>query len=103
MSLLRFEALSIEVIGTLIDTERGMLDFLRQAAPAARIRDEVFLHACRNARASPLAHYFPDVLERVWTEVAPEFGLPRQAAAGFRASVAQWPAYPDAMSAMRRL
>ena len=80
-----------------------MVDFLRQAAPGVRIRDEDFLRACRVARASPLADYFPDDLERVWSELAPQFGLPRQAVAGFRASVAQWPAYPDAMSAMRRL
>jgi putative hydrolase of the HAD superfamily len=103
MSLLRFKALSIEVVGTLIDAERGMLDFVRHAAPGRRVRDDDFLRACRVARASPLAGYFPDDLERVWAEVARELGLPRQAAAGFRASVAQWPAMPDAMSAMRRL
>ena len=103
MSLLRFKALSIEVVGTLVDAERGMLDFLRQAAPDTRIRDADFLHACRIARASPLAGYFPDDLERVWSEVAREFGLPRQAATGFRASVAQWPAFPDALPALRRL
>jgi putative hydrolase of the HAD superfamily len=103
MSLLRFKALSIEVVGTLIDAERGMLDFLRQAAPGVRIREDDFLHACRIARASPVADYFPDDLERVWTEVARQFGLPRQAAAGLRASVAQWPACPGAMAAMRRL
>jgi putative hydrolase of the HAD superfamily len=103
MSLLRFQALSIEVVGTVIDVERGMLDYLRQAAPGLRVRDDEFLHACRVARASPLADCFPDDLERVWTEVAREFGLPRQAGAGFRASVAQWPACADAVAALGRL
>lgn len=103
MSLLRFQALSIEVVGTLIDAERGMLDFLRRTAPGVRVADEDFLHACRIARASPLAGYFPDDLERVWTEVAHEFRLPRDAAAGFRDSVAQWPAFADAVAALKRL
>lgn len=103
MSLLQFQALSIEVVGTLIDAERGMLDFLRQAAPGLRIRDEDFLHACHVARASPLAGCFPDDLERIWTEVARQFGLPRQAAAGFRSSVVDWPAFADAVAALKRL
>jgi putative hydrolase of the HAD superfamily len=103
MSLLRFKALSIEVVGTLIDAERGMLEFLRQAAPRTRMRDDDFLRACRHARSSPLAHYFPDDLERVWTELAREFGLPPQAAGDFRSSVARWPAFADAVAALKRL
>jgi putative hydrolase of the HAD superfamily len=102
MSLLRFKALTVEVVGTLIDFERGMLDYLHQAAPAARVSDSEFLEACREARASPLA-FFPDDLERVWRDLAPEFGLPLQAAAGFRASVAQWPAFADSQAALARL
>jgi len=103
MSLLRFKALTFEVVGTLIDFERGMLNYLRQAAPAARVSDCEFLEACREARASPLALFFPDDLERVWHHLAPEFELPLQAAAGFRASVTQWPAFADSVAALARL
>jgi putative hydrolase of the HAD superfamily len=103
MSLLRFKALTIDVVGTLIDHERGMLDYLHAAAPEAHVQGGAFLAACREARASPLALYFPDDLERVWTELAPRFGLPREAAAGFRASIARWPAHADAVHALRRL
>jgi len=103
MSLLRFKALSFEVVGTLIDFERGMLDYLHQAAPAARVSDSEFLQACREARASPLALFFPDDLERVWHDLARQFGLPAQAAAGFRTSVMRWPAFAETVAALKRL
>jgi putative hydrolase of the HAD superfamily len=103
MSLLQFKALSIEVVGTLIDAERGMLDYFRHVAPGARVHGEDFLRACRSALASPLARPLPDDLERVWHELAREFGLPRDDAAGFRASIAQWPAFADSVAALKRL
>jgi len=103
MSLLRFKALTIDVVGTLIDFERGMLDYLHAAAPEANVRDGEFLAAYREARASPLALYYPDDLGRVWTDLARQFGLPLEAAAGFRASVTHWPAYADTVLALKRL
>lgn len=103
MSLLQFKALTFDVVGTLIDFERGMLDFLRQTDPQRRVSDSAFLLAYREARASPLALNFPRDLERVWDELAREFRLPPQAAAAFRASALQWPAFADSVSALRRL
>jgi len=103
MSLLRFKALTFDVMGTLIDYERGMLEYLRAAAPAAAVGDAEFLLAYREARASPLALFSPDDLERVWCELAHRFGLPLEAAAGFRASAALWPAFPDSVVALARL
>lgn len=103
MSLLRFKALTIDIVGTLIDSERGLLDFLHQAAPEVHVMGSDFLQAYREARASPLALCFPNDLERVWKELAPQFGLPPQAAAAFRASVEHWPAFADSVAALRRL
>ena len=103
MSLLRFKALTFDVAGTLIDFERGVLDYLHQVAPAANVGDGEFLAAYREARASPLALYYPDDLGRVWTDLARRFGLPPEAAAGFRASVTHWPAYSDTVLALKRL
>jgi putative hydrolase of the HAD superfamily len=103
MSLLRFKAVTIDVVGTLIDFERGMLDYLHRVAPTAKVSDGAFLAAYRESRASPLAQYYPDDLERVWTDLARQFGLPVEAAAGFRASVAHWPAYADSLLALERL
>jgi putative hydrolase of the HAD superfamily len=103
MSLLRFKALTLNVVGTLIDFERGMLDHLRQVAPSASVSDADFLAAYREARASPLALYYPDDLGRVWIELARRFSLPLEAAAGFRASITHWPAYSDTVLALKRL
>jgi putative hydrolase of the HAD superfamily len=103
MSLLRFKALTFDVMGTLIDYERGLLDYLRAVAPAARVGDAEFLAAYREVRASPLALFSPDDLERVWRELARRFDLPAEAAAGFRASAAEWPAFADSVAALRRL
>src|SRR3954471_9096077 len=103
MSLLQFKALTFDVMGTLIDYERGLLDYLHEAAPAARVGDAEFLAAYREVRASPLALFSPDDLDRVWRELARRFGLPAQAAAGFRASAADWPAFADSVAALRRL
>lgn len=103
MSLLRFKAITLGVVGTLIDGERGMLDFLHQAAPEVHVPGSEFLQAVREIRASPLALCFPNDLARVWRELSPRFGLPREAAEGFRDSVSQWPAFPDAVPALRRL
>jgi putative hydrolase of the HAD superfamily len=91
------------VVGTLIDCERGILDYLHAAAPDAQVSDDEFLAACRDARASPLARPFPDDLERLWQVLAAQFDLPREAACGFRASVAYWPAFADAVQSLQRL
>ncbi|MBI5275772.1 MAG: HAD-IA family hydrolase [Burkholderiales bacterium] len=105
MSLLQFKALTFDVVGTLIDFERGMLDYLHRAAPGAPVSDEEFLVAYRTERASPDAIFYPDDLERVWRALAPKLGLPDSgaAAAGFRQSVAQWPAFADSVQALKRL
>lgn len=103
MSLLKFKVLTFDVAGTLIDCRRGVLDYLREVAPDSNVSDRDFLSAYREARASPLALNFPDDLQRVWLELAKRFGLPPQAAAGFRASVAYWPAFGDTLAALKRL
>src|SRR5947208_1934480 len=76
MALSNFKVLTFDVVGTLIDFERGMLDYLRRAVPDATVSDDDFLAAYRNARASANCGAFPDDLERVWNEVAVAVGLP---------------------------
>ena len=43
MRLQDFKVLSFDVVGTLIDFERGMLDYVRLVAPQASVSDEEFL------------------------------------------------------------
>ncbi|MBK9609609.1 MAG: HAD-IA family hydrolase [Betaproteobacteria bacterium] len=105
MSLKDFKVLTFDVVGTLIDFERGMLDYLHRAAPGAALGDEDFLAAYREARASPDSGWFPDDLVRVWHAVAAQHGLPDTAgiAGGFRDAAAGWPAFPDSVAALQRL
>ena len=105
MSLRRFKVLSFDVVGTLIDFERGMLNYLRRYAPGATVSDEDFLIAYRESRASRASGWYPDDLVRVWHELGKVFGLPDTStiAEGFRDSVVEWPPFQDSVDALRRL
>jgi putative hydrolase of the HAD superfamily len=105
MSLKDFKVLTFDVVGTLIDFEGGMLAYLRSAAPDARVTDDDFLAAYRRARADGTSGWYPDDLERCWHAIAPALGLPDNdaIARGLRDSVAQWPAFPDSVDALKRL
>jgi len=105
VSLQHFKVLTFDVVGTLIDFERGMLDFLHSVAPATAVSDEDFLAAYRMARKSADVTWYPDDLVRCWNALAPSLGLPESPAIarGFRDSVRDWPAFPDSVEALERL
>ena len=104
-SLKCFKVLSFDVVGTLIDFERGMLHYLRRSVPESKVTDEAFLEAYRHARTSEAAGPYPDDLVRAWSDVAKAVGLPDTPALaeGFRDSVAEWPAFADSAEALWRL
>ncbi len=104
-SLQDFKVLTFDVVGTLIDFERGMLNYLHEALPDSPVGDEDFLAAYRRARASKEVIAYPDDLVRCWHSIAAELGLPDTAALaqGLRDSVPQWPAFPDSVQALKRL
>jgi putative hydrolase of the HAD superfamily len=101
------KVLTFDVVGTLIDFETGLLAYLRRACgeAAARLDDGAILDAYRLSRDSKEVRRFPDDLERVYMEIAPQLRLPPDAgiARGFARSVRDWPAFPDSVSALRRL
>lgn len=105
MRLSHFQVLTFDVVGTLIDFERGMLDYLRRAVPGSMLSDRAFLDAYRQARKRPNCIAYPDDLEPVWHLIAPQLGLPDtpELARGFRDSVPQWPAFADSVAALQRL
>lgn len=105
MNLKRFKVLTFDVVGTLIDFEGGMLNYLRRRATASAVQEEAFLEAYRKARASETSGWYPDDLVRVWVEMARELGLPedQELAEGFRDSVREWKAFPDSVEALKRL
>lgn len=107
MGLKDFSVLTFDVVGTLIDFEKGITGYLGGVAAEAGVDfdAETALAAYRRARALPEASLFPDDLVRVYRRIAPELGLPvtDAAADGFRASVVDWPAFADSAEALKRL
>lgn len=101
------KVLTFDVVGTLIDFETGILRFLRErcASAAAKLSDGVILDAYRAARGRADVTPFPDDLAPLYRVIAPQLGLPDDAAiAGdFARSARDWPAYPDSVAALARL
>jgi 2-haloacid dehalogenase len=106
----RFEALTFDCYGTLIDWETGILAGLRPSLSAHGISPpddellEVYSRAEAAAEAGPYLRY-REVLARSLREVCRHYGVepPDEAAARFGASVADWPAFPDSSAALARL
>jgi putative hydrolase of the HAD superfamily len=107
MSLNRFKAMTFDVVGTLIDFEQGMINFIRGVDPGTveRLGEERMLDSYRQHRGNTPTKSFPDDLVRVYFAMAPELGLTAtsQLAEGFRDSIKQWPAFPDSVAALKRL
>jgi 2-haloalkanoic acid dehalogenase type II len=106
----RFEALTFDCYGTLIDWETGILAGLRPALAASGVHPsddellEVYSRAEAAAEAGPYRRY-RNILARCHREVCGHFGAePRdEAAAAFGGSVGAWPAFPDSTGALRQL
>jgi putative hydrolase of the HAD superfamily len=106
MSLRRFKVMTFDVVGTLIDFERGMITYIRQAAGAgSHLSDDAILDCYRHHRGNSPTEWFPDDLVRVYAAMAPELRLPATTglAEGFRDSIKQWPAFADSVEALKRL
>ena len=101
---------SFDCYGTLIDWERGILTALRgllrrQGVPCDDER-LLTLYAAFEAEAEA-GPYMPyrEVLRRVMVRMAAAFSFPLEAADEdcLAASLADWPAFPDTVAALRRL
>src|SRR5262245_5391220 len=106
MPIVKFKVLTFDVVGTLIDFERGMIEYIRAAVPeAAGVTDDAILDSYRHVRALPSAQWYPDDLARVYGDMARELKLPAKAgvAEGFPESVKQWPAFADSAATLKRL
>lgn len=109
LDLDRFDALTFDCYGTLIDWERGILDALRavlDGTPA--LDDEALLEAFgRHEAAIEAGPYvaYREVLRRTVRAIAEELGrdLDPASADAFGGSVVDWPAFPDAPGALADL
>ncbi|KJK50019.1 haloacid dehalogenase [Lentzea aerocolonigenes] len=111
MDLTKFQALSFDCYGTLIDWESGLAAVL---SPWARseglsLSDEELLLAYSSHEAAVEAEtpfrLYPDVLAEAFRRTGAELGrsVSPEWAARLGASVPDWPAFPDSADALARL
>jgi putative hydrolase of the HAD superfamily len=107
MPFRQFKALTFDVVGTLIDFERGIINHVRAVAgdAAQHLSDDVILEAYRYSRADKSSGLYPDDLVRVYKDIEKKLQLPHVpgAAEGLKDSVKDWPAFPDSVDALKRL
>lgn len=101
------KVLTFDVVGTLIDFEAGILNFLRArcGTAAAGLSDGVILDAYRAARSRADVTPFPDDLRPLYHVIAPQLGLPDDPAIArdFARSALDWPPFADSIAALKRL
>lgn len=106
MTFSTFKALTFDVVGTLIDFERGILDSVRRiGGPAARdLSDDDIFEPYKRGRDR---HYgrSSQVMGDVYLHLARDLGLraDAEAATAFQMGVLRWPAFADSAEALRRL
>jgi 2-haloacid dehalogenase len=106
----RFDAITFDVYGTLIDWETGLVDAFRPVLEARGVELDADALLARYAlheaaaEAGPYRRY-RDVLAAGLVGVCAEVGIEPTAAetAAFGGSVANWPAFPDTAAALARL
>jgi putative hydrolase of the HAD superfamily len=107
MPLTDHKILTFDVVGTLIDFETGVLDYLCHRANGAS--DQAILEAY--ATAEHHQHHetprlpFPSMLAPMYREMAASLGMPHSQldVDGFRLSIPRWPAFPDSVAALKQL
>ncbi|PRX43671.1 putative hydrolase of the HAD superfamily [Prauserella shujinwangii] len=105
MNLADHRVLTFDVVGTLVDFEQGILDAVRPLAPAVPGADVLAAFGRAEDRQQRLTPELPftQMLEPVYERMAGELGLPPGQGPALRASIPRWPAFPDAVTALRAL
>ena len=106
----RFEVLTFDCYGTLIDWEAGILAGLRRVLDARGVAaddDDLLERYARHEAAIEAGEYrrYRDVLALALRGVCAEIGVEPldEEAAAFGGSVGEWPAFPDSPDALARL
>jgi 2-haloacid dehalogenase len=105
----RFDVLTFDCYGTLIDWDTGIEAALRRALPRlAHVgTDDLLARYAAEERPIEAGPYVPyrSVLAEAARRIAAKHGLElsEEAAASVGASVPDWPAFPDSAEALRRL
>jgi len=106
-----FRALTFDVVGTLVDFETGILDFLRPWARthglAASEVDllEAFARGEARYEVEMPDRPFRAIVRAIYRDLAHDWHVPYEArdADAFADSIASWPAFPDAVEALAYL
>jgi len=105
----RFDALTFDCYGTLIDWESGLLGAIRRALPATEpLADDLLLETyASHEAAAESGEYLPyrEVLQASLRGLVADLELTvsDEAADAFGGSVGDWPAFPDSPAALARL
>jgi len=106
----RFDVLTFDCYGTLIDWERGILDALQPILAWHDVEpteDELLERFARHEAALESQEYLPyrEILARTAEAICGGFGVAATAEdlAEFSQAVGDWPAFPDSAPALRRL
>jgi putative hydrolase of the HAD superfamily len=107
MALQDFQAFTFDVVGTLIDFETGVLDYIGSKRKGLDERTILEAYATAEDHQHHLTPYipFPSMLKPIYREMAVALGLPDSEAdaAGLRLSIPHWPVFADSISALKRL
>jgi putative hydrolase of the HAD superfamily len=106
MTFANFKVLTFDVVGTLIDFEKGVLDSVRRvggSAAQALTDDDIFEPYKRGRAGYPGRS--SEAMFHVYLSLAKELDLPTDEASAraFQADVLRWPAFADSVAALRRL
>jgi 2-haloacid dehalogenase len=106
----RFEAVTFDCYGTLIDWETGILTGLRRSLGGHGVEppdDDLLERYSRAEAALESGPYRPyrEIVPRCLGEVCRAYGVEptAEAVTAFGASVSDWPAFPDSAAALARL
>lgn len=107
MPLTDRKVLTFDVVGTLIDFEIGILDYVQaksKTVSAQEILEAYAIAENRQHHETPRLP-FPSMMAPIYREMASKLGLPNaeEDVQGFRLSIPRWPAFPDAVAALKRL
>jgi putative hydrolase of the HAD superfamily len=111
MSLSNFKILTFDVVGTLIDFEQGVIDYVAPIAAQSGVKADREAILLSYGEAEHIQHGempgqpFPPMLTPIYRHMAKDLGLPYtdELAEGLRLSIPQWPAFKDSVEALKRL
>lgn len=106
LQLDQFKVLTFDVVGTLIDFEKGILDSVRRlgGSKAQALSDDEIFGPYLEGR-DKYAGRSSQAMRDVYVHLANKLGLPADAdtADAFQIDVLRWPAFEDSVEALRRL